>query len=123
MTPPTSEHAELAHMIEQSDARLIKKGILGQVAILIVGIVGTAITFYFTTKNDIQRLNEISDSNMKNIEELTKSVNNLSMKTEVLSNQPTSLQQQMNDVNKRMDRIEAKQDQIYEILINMQRGK
>jgi hypothetical protein len=122
MTPPPSDVA-LADMVAKSDARVIKKGLLGQLAVIIVAIVGTALTFYFTTKSDIRNLYQISNSNTKNIEELTKSVNNLTTKTEVLSNEPTSAQKQMDDMNKRMDRIEAKQDQIYEILINMQNRK
>ena len=122
MTPPPSEMA-IADMVAKSDARVIRKGILGQIAIVIITVIGTAITFYFTTKSDIKHLYELSNSNTKNIEELTKSVNNLTTKTEILSNEPTSTQTQMDDMNKRMDRIEAKQDQIYEILLNMQRGR
>ena len=122
MTPPPSE-AAIADMVAKSDAQLIKKGLLGQIAVIIVTVIGTSITFYFTTKSDIKHLYELSNSNTKNIEELTKSVNNLTTKTEILSNEPTSTQKQMDDMNKRMDRIEVKQDQIYEILINMQRGK
>lgn len=122
MTPPPSDVA-LADMVAKSDARVIKKGLLGQLAVIIIAVIGTGITFYYTTKSDIKHLYEISNSNAKNIEELTKSVNNLTTKTEVLSNEPTSTQKQMDDMNKRMDRIEAKQDQIYEILINMQNRK
>lgn len=119
MTPPPSD-VTLSNMVTKSNTQVIKKGIIGQIAVIIVAIAVTSITFYFTTKSDISNLYQISSSNTKNIEELTKSVNILTTRTEILSNQPTSTQKQMDDMNKRMDRIEVKQDQIYEILINMQ---
>jgi flagellar capping protein FliD len=92
---------------------------VSQIIVVIFSIIFTATAFYFTTKSDISNLYIISKSNTKNIEELTKSVSYLTTRNELLSTQPTVFQSQIADMNERINRIENKQDQIYQILLDM----
>ena len=122
MTPPTNE-TTMQSLFSKGDVKTIRTTFWSHVVIVISAMVCVVITFYFTTKSDISSLYDSSAANSKSIEILTKSLNDMTARTEKLASEPTMMQKQMDDMNKRMDRIESTQDKIYVILLSMNKGR
>ena len=84
------------------------------------------IVFYFSTKYTIENLTVITKSHSQDIREISDSVNKINLnvakistKAEVNEKEPENLKEQIRSMEERMLRMEEKQDNIYNILINM----
>ena len=117
-----SEEEKLAAAIAEGDARVIKKAFLGQAVVILMAVGVTWVTFYFTTKYDIQALYTITGSNTEHIELLRNSQAELKTSMAVITSNPNSLQMQMDGVNQRLNRMEEKQDQMFQLLFDMNKN-
>ncbi len=117
------EEEKLAAVIADSDTRIIKKAFLGQAVVILMAMAATWITFYFTTKFDVKNLYEIVNSHSEQIHQLQTTQSELSTSVAIITTNPNSFQIQVDGMNKRLDRVEEKQDQIYQLLVEMQQNK
>lgn len=84
------------------------------------------VIFYFTTKNNLETLMNVTQSHSKDIREISDSINKLNLnvtklstKTDYTEKEPENIRENIKSIEDRMLRIEGKQDDIYKILINM----
>lgn len=83
----------------------------------------TVVPFYFNTNSKFVDISKTQDAHSKNIEDLTKVVQNLVTTSAVESTKPENLSNEINDIKKRMDRYEEKQDKILDLLIEIKQKK
>ena len=121
---PSEENITLT---EKQFKRDLKKVFVNAVITTIVGCgisaLLTVVPFYFNTNSKFDEMDKIQASHTKNLEDITKVVQDLVTTSAVESTKPENLANEIKDVKKRMDRYEEKQDKILEILLEIKQKK
>lgn len=106
----------------------MKKTVFSAIITALIGcllsVLLSSVAFYYNSNSKFNELFNTQKSHTKNIEDLTKTLQNLVTTTAVESTKPQSQAIEIQEIKKRMDRYEEKQDKIYEILVQInQRNK
>ncbi len=127
MTSTTTIENETITLTEKQFKRDIKgvfwKALVTTVLGCATSALLTVVPFYFNTNAKFADIEKTQDAHSKNIEDLTKVVQNLVTTSAVESTKPENLSNEINDIKKRMDRYEEKQDKILDLLIEIKQKK